>query len=367
MTIKKSKIFYDNENKVWKPKSSSKSNGLFNGENGLGFIILELFRNTPERITQVCADNGVEMTCYEMRVRTIKITSHLIKCGYEQNDVVGIIASNSENLAPVVFACLTLGMPINTLAPVMLESDILQMYSKTRPKVVFCDADIIETLKSAMEKIKLDCEIITLRHKVKGFQFVDELLNETIIDEEEFEYPKLTNVSDSIAFIICSSGSTASPKAIPKSHKQLICHFTNRFISKHSDQDVNFIYSTIYWITGVAFLLIGSMYGSKRVITTKTYTPEHYLGVVKKFGVTSSFIPPSGIAEFIAITTHSEAEKVLNSVRLMLLGGAHVSNYLRQSVKKYFPNAKLVVGYGNCALKYEVNFQKLNNSRFLIK
>jgi 4-coumarate--CoA ligase len=86
------------------------------------------------------------------------------------------MASNSENLAPVVFACFTLGLPINPLAPILTESDVIQMYSKTKPKLIFCDANIIEKMKIAVEKMKIESEIYTLMAKVDGFEFVDDFI-----------------------------------------------------------------------------------------------------------------------------------------------------------------------------------------------
>lgn len=95
----------------------------------LGYLILNEFKKTPERITQVSADTGVQVTCHQMRQRSIKIAKHLQSLGLKQGDVVGIMACNSEYLAAVVFACFTLGLPINALAPIMVEGDIIHMYS----------------------------------------------------------------------------------------------------------------------------------------------------------------------------------------------------------------------------------------------
>lgn len=110
-----------------------------------------------------------------MRVRIVKVAAHLIEAGMKQGDVVGIIASNSENLAPIVFACFTLGLPINTLALVMIESDIIHMYSKTKPKIIFSDATIISTLQNAIDSMEINPTIYTFINKVEGIKFVDEI------------------------------------------------------------------------------------------------------------------------------------------------------------------------------------------------
>lgn len=164
---------YNAATKIW---SGPEKPPIYNTNVSLGYLILNIFKGTPDRITQVFADNDTEMTCHEMRVRTIKVANHLMKSGLKQGDVVGIMASNSENLAPVVFACFTLGLPVNTLSQIMIESDIIDMYSKTKPKIFFCDSSSISTVQSAVNKMEIDPEIYTFMEKVDGYKFVNDLL-----------------------------------------------------------------------------------------------------------------------------------------------------------------------------------------------
>jgi 4-coumarate--CoA ligase len=174
---------FDPIEKVW---SGPTQDSIYNENLSVGQLILEVLKLTPERITQIFADNGSEMSCYEMRSRTIKIAHYLMQKGYKQHDIVGIMCANSENLAPIVIACLTLGMPINTLATVMIESDIIQMYSKTKPKLIFCDVDVVEKMKKSTENMNLNAEIITLRERCEGFLFVDDLL-QCDLDPQNFK------------------------------------------------------------------------------------------------------------------------------------------------------------------------------------
>jgi acyl-CoA synthetase (AMP-forming)/AMP-acid ligase II len=177
---------YDPINKIWRGPTRP---SIFNTEAGLGFIILNLLKQNPDRVMQVCDDSGAEMTCGEMRSRTLKISNFLSsKTELKQGDVVGIIARNSENIAAVAFACFSLGLPINPLAPAMGVSEIFDMYSKTKPKAIFCDFDQVEKVCEALKQIGLkNCKIFTLMEKVEGFEFVDEILKSFDGNVEEFE------------------------------------------------------------------------------------------------------------------------------------------------------------------------------------
>lgn len=171
-----SSVTFNSKHKIW---SGAKHETIFNPEVGLGYLILNELKKTPGRITQISADTQVQVTCHQMRQRSIKMTKHLQSLGLKQGDVAGFVASNTEYLAPVVFACFTLGLPINSLAPVMLESDIIHMFSKTKPKVIFCDSAVVKTVQSSINKIADVMPLIyTLGEKISGYKFVQDVLSD---------------------------------------------------------------------------------------------------------------------------------------------------------------------------------------------
>jgi len=166
------KTYFDAKNKVW---SGRKVTSIYNSNANLGYLILKVLQNTPNLITQVSADNGNEMTCHEMYQRSIKIASYLTS--YEAGDVAGFMARNSENLAPLAFACLTLGLPINPLDHSMQESDIEFMFGLTRPKVIFADADVIKKIETVITKIQLECKFFTVDKKLDGYEFIGDVVD----------------------------------------------------------------------------------------------------------------------------------------------------------------------------------------------
>ena len=166
-------VAFDKDEKIW---SGPKFQPIYNPNVSVGYLILNVLKKTPEMVTQVSADTGVEITCHEMRRRTIKIAKNLQAEGYKQGDIVGIMASNSENLAPLVFACFTLGLPISPVAPAMQEADIVMIYSMTKPKIIFCDATVVKIVQSAVDKMSIKPVINTLIDKISGYSFLDDIL-----------------------------------------------------------------------------------------------------------------------------------------------------------------------------------------------
>jgi len=170
-----SRATYDAVNKIW---IGSKVPPIYNPDQNLGQLILKVLQQTPDSITQISEDTGVSVTCQQMYDRSIKIAKYLTKCGMKEGDLIGFVAGNSENLAPIVFACFTLGLPINPLAPAMNEKDIIQMFSMTKPKMIFCDAENVKVLQNAVDEMKSEVKILTMMDKVDGYECATVILKE---------------------------------------------------------------------------------------------------------------------------------------------------------------------------------------------
>ena len=171
-----SKPTYDSINKIW---HGPKVQPFFNPDQNIGFIILHILQQTPDLVSQISADTGVSVTCKQMYDRSVKIAKYLTKCGMKEGDLIGFVAANTENLAPIVFACFTLGLPINPLSPIMNEKDIIQMFSMTKPRIIFCDAENVKVVKNAADEMKSETKILTVMDKVDGHESMTEILKET--------------------------------------------------------------------------------------------------------------------------------------------------------------------------------------------
>lgn len=61
--------------------------------------------------------------------------------GYQSQQVIGIMAENSDYLPSITYAVFCLASPINALSTFVCKSDIVRMFKMTQPSVVFCDIE----------------------------------------------------------------------------------------------------------------------------------------------------------------------------------------------------------------------------------
>lgn len=111
---------------------------------------------------------------------------------------------------------------------------------------------------------------------------------------------------------------------------------------KSKSQEVLFNFSTLYWATGLIYLITGTLYGAKRVITMKTFDPDLMIEIFDRFQVTTTFAPPSAISSLV----HSKNLRPLKSVEIFMVGGSVVSKNLCEAIHPFIPNGDIYPVYG---------------------
>jgi 4-coumarate--CoA ligase len=354
------KATFNKETKIW---SSPKVPTMYNPDQNLGQLIVKVLELTPDAVTQISADTGVSVSCGEMRDRILKIAAHLSGLGLKQGDVIGVVAANTENLAPLVFACFLLGLPVNPLAPIMVEADIVQMYSKTKPKVIFCDGKNLKIVKAAVDLMKNEAKIFTVMDEVDGYESITQAM-ESVKNFEDFVIPEVD--SNTTAIILCSSGSTDLPKGIIKSHKNLILECCPASAYNPVGKNILFQYSSIFWYSGTYFMLKGTLYQYTRVVTCQGFDRDYMIDVIIKYKVTHTFLPPFAIVSLL----QKEDLQPLLSVKFWMVGGSSVPKILCEKFTPFIPNGVLCIGYG-CSeqgmLTSNCNIEKSGSSGVPIK
>jgi 4-coumarate--CoA ligase len=141
---------------------------------------------------------------------------------------------------------------------------------------------------------------------------------------------------------LCSSGTTGLPKGVCNSHPELITQAYRMWNTATSKQEVIFNFSTIYWATGIYFLIISTLYGMKRVITSKSFNVDLMVEIINRFKVNVFLSPPSSIAQLL----QKKPIKSLESIKIFMVGGSVVSKHICEAISPYLPNGIIAPVYG---------------------
>ncbi|XP_058816395.1 uncharacterized protein LOC131679677 [Topomyia yanbarensis] len=328
---------FNPETKVW---SGLQQPPIYNPEASFGQVLLTTLNRNPAKVIQIDGDTGRSMTCEEMRLRAIRGTQNLTSLGYKQGDMVAMACANSENVAPMVVALFSIGMPFNTLAPNYGLDDMAHMMGITQPKLVFCDVSNYETVKEAINlSVKQTPEIYVFESDVKS---ADDLLKETG-KEIMFFPPYLGNSRNLVGVILCSSGTTGLAKGVSLSHAQLIAGFGHGIAL--SNLGLVFNFSPLYWATGLYFLVYSLVNGDPRLITRKSFSENVFYDLLEKYPIRFLFTPPS--YAYLALRHPRAKTAKWSSIAFWTLGGSFAPETIRDAIDNVLPNGRSFTGLGN--------------------
>lgn len=93
------------------------------------------------------------------------------------------MAGNVAHLAPIVFASLCLGCPINPLNIKMEKATVAHMLQLTQPRLVFCEIKMYDFIVDVLAELKIDASIFTFNGSKGDSIPVENLFAETGSEE----------------------------------------------------------------------------------------------------------------------------------------------------------------------------------------
>lgn len=133
---------------------------------------------------QISDDTGEQLTYDQLRLMTIRVAQNLQKRGYTTKQAISLNAGNVTNAAPVVFASISLGCPVNTMATDH-KPHILSTLQLIEPKLLFCEVDKYDVTVECLKELGMTAKIFTLNGKKGDAEPVENLFSETG-NEEDF-------------------------------------------------------------------------------------------------------------------------------------------------------------------------------------
>ncbi|XP_031628671.1 4-coumarate--CoA ligase-like 7 [Contarinia nasturtii] len=328
---------FDANKKVWFGPSSDFK---IDKQTNFGDILLENLNDTDaERVIQINGDTGETLTKAEVRKRTIRCAQNLIRLGCKQNDCISIISRNHHNLTPLLYAAICIGSPVSPLDVVTVKDGISLILQRVRPTFIFCDSDVLQTIKETTTDIGLNTKLFTVNGSLNGFDSIDSLMVETGT-EDSFVCAKIADACLQTAVISCSSGSTGLPKSICMSHALFLNMFSNR-ISQFPFISLSF--SSLYWLSGI-WASISPAFKNTRIFTTKPFSAELFYELVVKHKIQFFFGPPCQMQAFLKSEQCAKAD--LSSLLACFIIGGFIPSVLVQTLKKFHPKCSMLTGYG---------------------
>lgn len=241
------------------------------------------------------------------------------------NCCIGVMLSNKSDYIPLLLAILKMNfiyIPIDHNLPF---HRINQLIKETG--VVLLIVDKIET---------------DLVHQLKSnASTVSDFQNRYILN---FSAPIDSKLPNTIAYVLFTSGTTATPKAIACHHYSLI----NIINYMHTLFPINNSDKTILWCNlsfdvSLYEIFIALLHGAELHVLDEETRVDHsaFYQYLERKQITAAYIP-----RFLLTKTSNNLITFPQSLRYLLTGSEPIPNYLINDIKNKYPNLIIVNAYG---------------------
>ncbi|XP_034487792.1 4-coumarate--CoA ligase 1-like [Drosophila innubila] len=324
---------YDAEEKIW---CGLPYREYYAPDLSIGEIIFQEMKRHPKLTAQISATENTVLTREELHLNSMRVASFMRRLGMVQSDIVGIMARNTTHIFAVVYGCFFNGIAFHSLNISYEESTTEKLFNITKPRLIFCDGEEYEKVKSATAD--LNVMIVTMRNHHKDSISIEEVLATPV--QDDFTPSRLDHGIDQTLAILCSSGTTGTPKAVTITNSRKILNTSTQL----TVDDVQYTHSTLDWISGLLTAVSTGVYSTTRIIADNPFDPVRLLRVIEQYKVTWLVQAPSHLAMMANCKEFEQAN--LHSIRAYLYGGGRCSVEAQHRVRSSLRSDCMHMAYG---------------------
>lgn len=146
------------------------------------------------------------------------------------------------------------------------------------------------------------------------------------------------------AVIVSSSGTTGPAKGIPLVHAALLAEID---IPNMRVLANGMFYNPcpIYWFSGIYSILIFTVNGSTRIITSKPFSPELQMRIIKDYNIT--ILVNNSYEILLLLKSGLVSKEALANIKHVIGGGCKVPFSILEEFNSYLTNGNVNIDYGS--------------------
>ncbi len=282
----------------------------------------------------------------ELNAEANRLARVLQGLGVGRGDKVVWCGMNSPGIVRMMHAARKIGataVPLNyRLAP----EEVVYVVDNSDAVVIYCDAefaDLFGSIRSELPKVR---EFLVFAGEPgAAMRSVEKLLAEVSDAEPEIEASE-----EPAATMIYTSGTTGKPKGAlrhgqgnPEQARQMLA------VLGYVREDIYLTTGPLYHSGPGGFMTTAHNLGHTVVVQRK-FDPEHWLRLVDKYRITSTFSAPTPVRMVCSLPEQVKARYDRSSMRVMIANAAPWSFALKEAYLADFPEHSLFEVYGSTEL-----------------
>ncbi len=285
----------------------------------------------------------LRLTYREFNERCDRLSNALQKLGLKPGDRVAYLSFNCHRLLEGYFGVPQIGAILFPLNIRLTSEELAYILNDATPRLLFFDPEFILLVEALRPRLQSVEYLVALRGAKPSWAYpklYDELLAEA--EPEEIDYRGLDE--NSVAELFYTSGTTAYPKGVMLTHRNLYLHaFYRAQAINSSDKEVSLYTVPLFHVNSWGSPHVLTLEGGRHVIMKK-FDPLESLKLIQAERVTQLQMVPTMVT---ALINHPDFAKYdLSSVTEILVGGAPASVALIREIEEKIPSCEASGGYG---------------------
>ncbi|MGE0219327.1 AMP-binding protein, partial [Mycolicibacterium sp.] len=296
-----------------------------------------------DRVALIDAKSGRETSYRELVARIDSFAGALAARGIGVGDVVGLLSPNNSAFAVAFHGILRAGATATTINALFTAKDIANQLTDARARMLLTVSALLPQAKAAAEQIGLGADdLVVLDGNGRA---ADGHPNAADILAAGAPAPQVSFAPSShLAALPYSSGTTANPKGVMLTHRNLVSNVAQiRPLLGLVPDDAVLAVLPFFHIYGMTVLLNAALHARARLVVMPGFDLEAFLGNIAEHKCTIAFIAPP-VA--VALAKHPLVDSYdLSSLSVVMSGAAPLDAELGHAVAERL-GCKVVQGYG---------------------
>jgi len=293
------------------------------------------------KIGVVCEDH--RFTYRDFNERCDRLSQALLQMGLEAGDRVAYLSFNCHRLLEAYYGVPQIGSILLPLNIRLSPEELGYILNDSSPRFLFFDPEFIPLVEALRPNVPSVERYVVLRGTRPAW--ADEHLYDDLVagaEPSEIDYRAIDE--NSVAELFYTSGTTAHPKGVMLTHRNLYLHaFYTAVGFRGADDEVHIYTVPLFHVNAWGAPHILALTGGRHVMVKK-FDPTSVLELAHRERATRLHMVPTMV---IALINHPDfAQYDLRCVREVMMGGAPTNTALIRQVEEKIPGCVAQGGYG---------------------
>ncbi|XP_050353154.1 luciferin 4-monooxygenase-like isoform X8 [Nymphalis io] len=323
------------------------ASGIPSDRHHLGKLTLQGFKDAPDFVLQIDGATNETETFGSALKRSVQCATAFRNLGLKHGDVIVLMAPNHIHLTVPMYAAFYLGISVAGIDMTLRHNELRETFKCINPKMIFCQSESVNDIRSVIEELKFDTKIITFDKNDRCMNFSD-LLEKygSDVSVKDFKAADF-DPAKTISLLIATSGTTGLPKSAAITHKNMAVSVPYMWLTYSkfpTPTRLTVVFSPIEWYSALFQFVFSPIIRHSRLQSSAPMTQEHAYYLINKFRPTFAMTSPNMLTTFLKIGDRNKCD--FTCFETILVGGSSVHTSLIEDIKKVSPNTNVVVIYG---------------------